>query len=190
LIGAGDVTHRQRGAAARVAVELGQHHAGQRQRVVERLGGVDGILAEHRIDHEQRFGGLQFGVQRGDLLHHRLVDTQTAGRIDDQHVVVVLARPVERGARDVDRLLVGLRREEIAPTCSDTVLSWAIAAGDTRRTRPSAPSFLVFLQPLGQLARGGGLAGALQAGHQDDGGRLDVQVQFVDFGRQRLHRRR
>ena len=29
-----------------------------------------------------------------------------------------------------------------------------------------------FLEPLRELARGGGLAGALQASHQHDGGRL------------------
>jgi hypothetical protein len=34
----------------------------------------------------------------------------------------------------------------------------------------------LFDQVLGQLGRGGGLAGALQAGHQDDGGRLGGQV--------------
>ena len=34
---AGDVAHRQRRAAARIAVELGQDDAGQRQRVAERL---------------------------------------------------------------------------------------------------------------------------------------------------------
>ena len=34
---AGDVAHRQRRAAARIAVELGEHDAGQRQRVAERL---------------------------------------------------------------------------------------------------------------------------------------------------------
>jgi hypothetical protein len=35
-------------------------------------------------------------------------------------------------------------------------------------------------QVLGQLGRGGGLAGALQAGHQDHRWRLRVQVQFGD----------
>ena len=71
---AGDLAHRQRRAAARVAVELGQHHAGQRQRVLEGLGGVDRVLALHRIDDEQRLDRLQHRVQVADLGHQRLVD--------------------------------------------------------------------------------------------------------------------
>ena len=34
------------------------------------------------------------------------------------------------------------------------------------------------LEPVRQLARGGGLAGALQAGHQDHGGRLRGKLQL------------
>ena len=56
---AGDLPHRQRRAAARVAVELGQDDAGQRQRLLERLGGVDRVLALHRVDHEQRLDRLR-----------------------------------------------------------------------------------------------------------------------------------
>ncbi len=39
-------------------------------------------------------------------------------------------------------------------------------------------------EPARQLTRGGGLAGALQARHQDHGGRLDGQRQFVGVGAQ------
>ena len=45
--------HRQRRAAARVAVGLGQDHAGQAQCIVECLGGVDRILPRHAVDDEQ-----------------------------------------------------------------------------------------------------------------------------------------
>jgi hypothetical protein len=51
---AGDVTHRQRGAAARVAVELGQDDAGERQRSRNARAVLHGVLALHRVDHEQR----------------------------------------------------------------------------------------------------------------------------------------
>ena len=53
------VAHGERRATARVAVELGEHDAGERQRVVERLRGVDRVLAEHRIDDEERFSRFQ-----------------------------------------------------------------------------------------------------------------------------------
>ena len=57
--------------------------------------------------------GCERRVQPGDLLHHRLVDREPPGGVDDQHVVVVRACVLERRARDVDRLLADRRREEI-----------------------------------------------------------------------------
>ena len=79
---AGDVPHRQRRAAARVAVQLGQDDAGQRQGVFEGLGGVDGVLTLHGVDHKQGFNRVQHRVEFADLVHQHLVDTQTAGGID------------------------------------------------------------------------------------------------------------
>ena len=43
---------------------------------------------------------------------------------------------------------------------------------------------LAFGQPASQLAGSGGFTGALQAGHQDDGGRLHGQRQFAGIGAQ------
>jgi hypothetical protein len=85
-----DLAHRQRRTAARIAVELGQHDTGQRQRFLEGLGGVDRILALHGIDHEQGFDGLERGVQILDFGHQQLVDGQTAGRIHQQHIEEML----------------------------------------------------------------------------------------------------
>jgi uncharacterized protein YbjT (DUF2867 family) len=68
LIGAPVIcAHRQRRAAARVAVQLGQHDAGQRQRLLEGLGGVDRVLALHGVDDEQGLDRVQRGVQVLDL---------------------------------------------------------------------------------------------------------------------------
>ena len=55
---AGDLAHRQRGAAAGVAVELGQDDAGEADALAERIGGGDGVLADHRVEDEQGFVGL------------------------------------------------------------------------------------------------------------------------------------
>ena len=49
---AGDLAHRQRRTAAGVAVELGQHHTGEADTLTERLGGGDGVLADHRVEDE------------------------------------------------------------------------------------------------------------------------------------------
>ena len=55
---AGDGAHRQRRAAARIAVDAGQHDAGDGQPLVERLGDVDRVLAGHGVGDEQRLLGL------------------------------------------------------------------------------------------------------------------------------------
>ena len=50
---AGDRLDRQRRAAARVAVELGHHHAVELHGLGELLRDVDRVLAGHRVDDEQ-----------------------------------------------------------------------------------------------------------------------------------------
>ena len=50
---AGDRAHRQRRAAAAVAVDAGQHDAGDADALVERLGEVDRVLAGERVGDEQ-----------------------------------------------------------------------------------------------------------------------------------------
>ena len=138
---AGDLAHRQRRAAARIAVDLGQHDAGQRQRLLEGLGGVDRVLALHRIDDEQRLDRLQRRVQLADLGHQRLVDRQAAGGVDEQHVEVVALGVVERGRAMSTRLLVRRRREPLGAglrASPSSAARWPPAG--RRRPRPSAPS--------------------------------------------------
>ena len=50
---AGDGAHRQRRAAAPVAVDAGQHDAGDADAFVEVLGEIDGVLAGQRVGDEQ-----------------------------------------------------------------------------------------------------------------------------------------
>ena len=51
---ADDLLHRQRGAAARVAVDLGEDHAVEADGLVELGGDVHRFLTGHRVDDEQR----------------------------------------------------------------------------------------------------------------------------------------
>ena len=127
---AGDGTHRQRGTATGVAVDLGQDHTGQRQRVAEGLGRVGGVLAGHGVDHEQRFDRFDRRVQRLDLAHHLFVDVQTTGGIDDHHVDEFQSCFFNGRFGDVDRLLAQVGREERhADLSSASVSSCLIAAG-------------------------------------------------------------
>ena len=86
-----DRTDRDRGAAAGVAVELGEHHAVEVEPVVELPCRVHGVLTRHGVHDEERFRGFHGGFDGRDLLHHRLVYGQTSGGIDDHDVERVLA---------------------------------------------------------------------------------------------------
>ena len=50
---AGDGAHRKRRAAAPVAVDAGQHDAGDADAIVEILGEIDGVLAGEAVGNEQ-----------------------------------------------------------------------------------------------------------------------------------------
>ena len=69
---AGDRDHGQRGAAAGVAVELGEHDAVEADALVEGLRGGHRVLADHRVDHEQRLVGLHGVADLAQLRHERL----------------------------------------------------------------------------------------------------------------------
>ncbi|MNM78701.1 hypothetical protein D3C81_906120 [compost metagenome] len=168
-----DVAHGQGRTAARVTVELGQHDARQRQRIIEGLGRVDGVLAQHGVDDEQGFDRFHGAVDGGDFAHHLFVDTQAARRIDDQHVVVMLFRPVQRGKGDIDRLVGAGGREEVGAHLGGDRLQLGDRGGTVDVGRDGQHFLLLFfLQVLRQLADGGGFTHTLQTGHQDDGGRL------------------
>ena len=104
---AGDRLDGQRGAAAGVAVELGEDHAVELRGLGELLGDVDRVLAGHRVDDEQHDVRLDALLDVRELLHQRLVDVQAAAGVDDQDVLAVALGLIERPAGDVDRVLVG-----------------------------------------------------------------------------------
>ena len=81
---------RQRRAAAGVAVQLGQQHAVDAQRVVKGLGRVHRVLTGHGIHHQQDLVGLDGGLHRLQLVHQCLVDVQAAGGIQKHDVVTVV----------------------------------------------------------------------------------------------------
>ena len=105
---AGDRLDRQRGAAAGVAVQLGEDHPVQVQAVVERLGGADRVLADHRVDDQQDVRRVDAPVDLGQLLHQRLVDRQPARGVEDDDVASALGGDAHRLLADVGRAAAGL----------------------------------------------------------------------------------
>ncbi len=157
------------GTATGVAVELGEHHAVEVEPVVELLGGVHGILTRHGVDHEQRLVGLDGLLQVGNLVHHLLIDGQTAGGIDDDHVIVFLLGLADGVLGNLHHVLVAVLGIDIDAHRLGHDLQ-LLNGGRTIDVAGHQQRLLVLtlLQHLGQLAGKGGLTGTLQARHQDD----------------------
>ena len=76
----------KRRAAARVAVKFGKDHAGQAQPAVEFAGRTHRVLPDHGVGDEQDFGGLQFALEMAEFAHQFIVDMQTPGRVNEDHI--------------------------------------------------------------------------------------------------------
>ena len=114
---ADDLFHRQRRAAAGIAVELRQDHAVDLERGMEGLRRLDGVLAGHRVDHEERVVGRHGAGDEAHLLHHLGVDRQAAGGVDDEHVAAEPLGLLEPLVGGEDRVLgIGVHRHvDLAP---------------------------------------------------------------------------
>ena len=77
--------------------------------MVERLRHANRILAGHGVDHQQRLGRRHRARDADQLVHHRLVDMQAAGGVEDDVDKSALARDVQPGARDLERRGAGRR---------------------------------------------------------------------------------
>jgi hypothetical protein len=83
---AGDGLEGERGTAARVAVELREDDAGERELLVEGFRRVHGVLAGHRVDDEDRVRRADGGGDLDDLLHHLGVDVEATGGVEEDEV--------------------------------------------------------------------------------------------------------
>ena len=90
---AGDRAHRQGGAAARVAIDAGQHDAGDAGALAERFGDVDRVLPGHRVGDEQRLVRVRRLAHRRDLEHQLLVDVEPAGGVEHHDIVAFGCAP-------------------------------------------------------------------------------------------------
>ena len=79
----------QGSTTAGVAVQLGKHHTIEVEAIVEGLSGIHGILTRHGIDHKQGLMRMHGFFNLGNLVHHLLVNSQTASGIDDDYALVL-----------------------------------------------------------------------------------------------------
>ena len=179
---AGYVAYGQCRTAARVAVHLGQHDAGQRQGFIKCLGSVYRILTQHRIDDEQSFNRANRRMKRFDFVHHLFIDCQTTGGIDHQDIVKMFFGVIGGGSCNLNRVLVGIGREKIHTDLfgQQAQLFDRGRAVNVGRDHQNLFLLIVF-QQAGEFADGRRLARALQTRHQHDGGRCNRQIQRFVF---------
>ena len=174
---AGHGAHRQRGAAAAIAIGARQHDAGDADMAVKGLGGVDGVLAGQRVGNEQDFVRMDRGFDVADFVHQLFVDGDAAGGIVDDDVVAAELARIFGAARDLQRRLSGDDRKR----CDARLLAEhaeLLLRGGTARVERRHQHFLAIAvrQAIGDLGGRRRFAGALQADHQDADGRRGVKV--------------
>ena len=165
---AGDGRDRQGGAAARVAVDLGQDQAGDGHGGDERLGDGDRLLAGHRVDDEERLDRMDGGVDRGDLGHERLVDGQATGGVEDDHVADLAPGGLDAVADDVHDRGAGRRAVDRDVEALAERLE-LVGGGGSVRVRGDEERTAAELDDVsGELGGRGRLARALEADHRHD----------------------
>ena len=190
---AGHGRHGQRGTTAGVAIELGEHHAGEVHAFVKGLGGLDGVLADHRVDDEQDFVGTHGIANVASLLHQLLVHAQTTGGIDDHRVVELLLGEFDGIAGHLHRVAGGLARscDGLAAIGLDALFGsidgHAGAFADHLQLRHRVRTLQIgrhqqrrvagILEPVAELAGQRGFTGTLKAGEHDDRRRVLREVQ-------------
>ena len=103
---AGDRAHRQRRAAASVAVHARQHDAGEADPLVEGLGQIDRVLAGQRVGDEQDLVRPRGVADFRHLRHQRLVDMGAAGGVEQDDVVALQPRGGLGAFGDADRVVL------------------------------------------------------------------------------------
>ena len=182
-----DLAHGKRRATTRVAIHLGQDQAGQPDRLVELVGDTHRVLAGHRVHHQQDFLRLRALADGGDLAHQVFVDVQAASGIEDEHGQRLLARPFEAALGDIYRLIARWLGIDGDIELLANLLQLLHGGGPLHVGGDHARLLAVLAEPVGQLGRLGGLAGALQADEHEDGGRRSSEL---DLRRCRPPRRR
>ena len=168
----------ERRAAAGVAVELGEHHAGDAESLVKGGGGVHGVLTGHRVHNEQDLRRLGFGLDAAQLIHERLVNVEAAGRIEEYEIVSVTARVIDRVLRDLRRVALTFLIYGKIELFADG-FELIDRSGTVHVARDEQGTLVLALaHERGELCAVRGFAGALQADEHHDarGLRADAEL--------------
>ena len=174
---AGDRAHRQRGAAAAVAVDPGQHDAGEIEPLVEAFGQIDGVLAGQRVGDQQHLVRIGGAAHLRRFAHQLLVEREPAGGIEQHHVIAAEPRRLLGAGGDLHRRLAFDDRQRVDVDLlaeHGELLHRRRPAGVERGHQHLALETVG--EALGDLGGGRGFARALQADHHDDDRRRRVEI--------------
>jgi len=93
--GAGHLPRRDGGATPGITVQFGEDQAGDIGLIQEPACHVDGILAGHRIQHEQHLVGVGHLADRRQFLHQVFIYLQPPRGVDDDRIEPVRTRPFD-----------------------------------------------------------------------------------------------
>ncbi len=161
-----DLPHRERTAAAGVAVELGHDDAVEVRALGELGDDVDDVLAGHGVDHHEHLVRADGCLDVHGLLHHGLVDLETSGGVDDDDVAQRVHGLLDGAAGDVHgvRAVAAVHgHAELAAEGGELVGGRGAIDVAGREQRALA----LPLEQVGELGGRRGLAGALEA-HEHD----------------------
>ena len=149
------------------------------------LGNAHGLLAGHRVSHEQDFVWADFRLYRLQLAHELFVDLQPSRRVDDNEAQSILLGVLDGRLSQLRRLLVCVVEHGHVDLLAER-LQLSNCRG-TIRIGGHEERLVAHLADLHrQLAGGRRLAGALQANQHHDSRRFGGHRQPRRRGAQQL----
>ena len=100
-----NLTHRQRGASAGIAVKLGEDHAGDIQTLVVGPRRAHSVLSGHGVSNEENLLGLEDLLEPLQLVHELVVDMKPPCGVEDQDLVALDRRLAKRTVRNRLRVI-------------------------------------------------------------------------------------
>ena len=141
--------------------------AGEGEGVVKRFGDIDGFLAECAVDNEEDLVGLHAGVEALHFFDQFEIDLEPTGGVEDNAVSRRGLRRSQRGhtdGRDVLRSAVGVKAELFLFGEDFELVDGGrpidVAADDKR-------AVAAFFEEFSELGGRGGLAGTMEADHEN-----------------------
>ena len=110
---ASDRAHRKRCAATAIAIDAGEHNAGNPHALVKGFCGVHRVLAGQRVRNQQHFMRLGDGFDFRHFRHQRVINRCAAGGIEHHDIKAAQARRFHRALGDLNRTLACNNRQDL-----------------------------------------------------------------------------